>query len=97
VVGIRTVVRKATTIRDSIIMGADYYVPDDRTSALPTMGIGRNVEIRGAIVDKNVRIGDGARIVNEQELRHADGPGWSIREGIVVIEKNAVIPPATVV
>jgi glucose-1-phosphate adenylyltransferase len=97
VVGIRTMIRTGTTIDESIVMGADYYVPDDSSSALPTMGIGRNVVIRRAIVDKNVRIGDGCRIVNEKKLPHADGPGWSIRDGIVVVEKNAVIPPGTVI
>jgi glucose-1-phosphate adenylyltransferase len=97
VVGIRTVIRQDTTVEDSILMGADYYVPDDNASALPTMGIGRGCRIRRAIVDKNVRIGDGCRIVNEQNRQNADGPGWSIRDGIVVIEKNAVIPPETVI
>ena len=97
IVGIRTVIREGTKISDAVIMGADYYIKDDGSSPLPTMGIGRNVTIRNAIIDKNVRIGDGSRIVNEQKARHADGPGWSIREGIVVVEKNAVIPPNTAI
>ncbi len=97
VIGIRTVIRRDATIEDSIIMGADYYVPDDRSSALPTMGIGRNVTIKGAIVDKNVRIGDNSAIINQEKRQHADGKGWSIRDGIVVIEKNAVIPPGMVI
>jgi len=61
------------------------------------MGIGRNVTVSRAIIDKNVRIGDGARIVNEAQRQHADGPGWAIRDGIVVVEKGAVIPPGAVI
>ena len=49
------------------------------------------------IVDKNARIGDGARLVNERGVAEADGPGWAIRDGVIVVYKDAVIPPGTVV
>jgi glucose-1-phosphate adenylyltransferase len=97
VVGIRSIVKEGTKIENSILMGADFYVPEHGESRLPVMGIGRNVTIRRAIVDKNVRIGDSVEIVNEAQRQHADGPGWAIRDGIVVIEKGAVIPPGTVI
>ena len=48
-------------------------------------------------VDKNARIGNGSRLVNEAGLDHADGDGWYIRGGIIVVSKGAVIPPGTVV
>ena len=97
IIGIRTVIRSSTTIRESVVMGADYYVPDDGSSALPTMGIGRDVTIERAIVDKNVRIGDGVKIVNPEGKTQGSGPGWCRRDGIAVVEKNAVIPPGTVI
>jgi glucose-1-phosphate adenylyltransferase len=49
------------------------------------------------IVDKNARIGDGARLINEQRVEHADGDGYCIRGGIIVVPKGGVIKPGTVV
>ena len=97
VVGVRSVIKAGARIENSILMGADYFVPEHLETHLPVMGIGRNVTVSRAIIDKNVRIGDGARIVNEAQRQHADGPGWAIRDGIVVVEKGAVIPPGAVI
>ena len=97
VVGVRSLIREGSRIENSVVMGADFYVSGDSRAPLPSMGIGRNVVVRRAIIDKNVRIGDGARIANEKGLLHADGPNWAIRDGIVVVEKNAMIPPGTVI
>ena len=55
------------------------------------------VELDRVIVDKNGRVGEGSRLVNVQGLRHADGPNHHIREGILIVPKDAVIPPGTVV
>jgi len=49
------------------------------------------------IIDKNARIGDGARLVNEQRVEHADGDGYYIRSGIIVVAKGGVIKPGTIV
>ena len=49
------------------------------------------------IVDKNARIGDGARLVNEQQVEHADGDGYYIRNGIIIVPKDGTIRPGTVV
>ena len=61
------------------------------------LGIGRDVLLDRVIVDKNARIGDGARLVNERGLEHADGDGYYIRGGIIVVPKGAVIREGTVV
>ena len=53
--------------------------------------------LRRAIVDKNARIGDGARLVNERGVEQADGDGYFIRSGIIVVPKGGVIAPGTVV
>ena len=72
VVGIRTNVQSGATIRRSVLLGADYYEADDDAPARgdsPRLGIGRDVVLDRVIVDKNARIGDGARLVNEAGVR----------------------------
>lgn len=94
VIGIRSVIAAGSQIRDSVLMGADYYDSERRTSAIP-IGIGPNCDIEGAILDKNARLGEGvvirpfARYVNE------DHETWFVRDGIVVIPKNVEIPAGT--
>lgn len=100
VIGIRTNVQAGATIRRSVILGADYYETDDEAPARgdnPRIGIGRDVVLDRVIVDKNARIGDGARLVNEQGVRHADGNGYYIRDGIIVVPKEAAIAAGTVI
>ena len=77
--------------------GADYYEDASRPTDRPPVGIGRDVVLHRTIIDKNAHIGDGARLVNERRVEYADGDGWCIRGGIVVVSKSAVIPPGTVV
>jgi glucose-1-phosphate adenylyltransferase len=61
------------------------------------MGIGPNAVLEKVIVDKNARIGEGARLVNERGLQNADGDGYYIRSGIIVVPKGGVVKPVTVV
>lgn len=63
----------------------------------PPIGIGSGSVIENAIVDKNARVGRGVRILNEKEERERDAAAYYIRDGIVVIPKNAVIPDGTVI
>ena len=98
VVGIRTTIGAGATVRRSVLLGADVY--DAPTHGHPSgvgLGIGPGVELDRVIVDKNARIGEGARLVNRQGLREFDGPNYYIRQGILVVPKGAVIPPGTVV
>jgi glucose-1-phosphate adenylyltransferase len=100
VVGIRTQIHEGTTVRRSVLLGADFYESDaglPRPRGVPPLGLGRGVVLDRVIVDKNARIGDGARLVNEQGLETADGKGYYIREGIIIVPKDGVIPPGTVV
>jgi glucose-1-phosphate adenylyltransferase len=97
VVGIRTHIEPGATIARSVLLGADLYRDGVNTDGRPRLGIGRNVVLDRVIVDKNARIGDGARLVNERGVDHADGDGWYIRSGIVVVPKGGVIRPGTVV
>ena len=93
VVGIRSIIQSGATIRNSIVMGADYFEQDRHGDlARPPIGIGRNCVIDRAIIDKNARIADGAVITPEGKPENLDADNYFIRDGIVVIPKNAVIP-----
>jgi glucose-1-phosphate adenylyltransferase len=93
VVGIRTVVRSGTRITRSVLLGADYY-EDDVSDGVP-LGIGRDVVLDRVIMDKNARVGDGVRLVNERGVDNIDGDGYYIRSGIIIVPKGVVIPPGT--
>ena len=92
VVGIRSVIQSGATIRNSIVMGADYFELERTDPSQPPMGVGRNCVIDRAIIDKNARIADGVLITPEGKPPNFDGDNYFIRDGIVVIPKNAVIP-----
>jgi glucose-1-phosphate adenylyltransferase len=94
VIGLRSEIR-SSTIRRTLIMGVDGAYPE--IPGAPPVGIGDGSEIHNAIIDKNARIGRGVRIVNADGVQHADGDGWTIREGIVVVPKNSAIPDGTVI
>jgi len=94
VIGVRSQIQ-GSTIKRTLIMGVDTYYPD-RPGA-PPVGIGEDCEITNAIIDKNARIGRGVRILNRAGVREADGDGWYIRDGIVVVPKNGALPDGTVI
>ncbi len=87
VVGIRSQVFAGSHIKDCILMGSDYYAGD--------LGVGRDCIIEGAILDKNVRIGDGSVIRPFPRGTDFDRGNWFVRDGIVVLVKDAIIPPGT--
>jgi glucose-1-phosphate adenylyltransferase len=99
VVGVRSRIQAGAAIRDSLVMGADFYDSPDRlpVPGAPVMGIGHATHIERTIVDKNARIGDGVRISPEDKPDFFDGPNFFIRDGIVIIPKNAVIMSGTVI
>ena len=80
-----------------MLLGADFYDNTPATEGRPAMGIGRDVMLDRVIIDKNARIGDRARLVNEARVEEADGEGYYIRGGIIVVPKGGVIPPHAVV
>ena len=99
VVGVRSRIQAGATIRDSLVMGQDHYDSPDWAPipGAPTMGIGHRAWIERTIVDKNARIGDDVRISPEGKPAFLDGPNFHIRDGIVIIPKNAVIMSGTVI
>ena len=92
VIGIRSIIESGATIRNSVIMGADYFEEDRPAGDVPAIGVGRNCVIDRAIIDKNARIADGVVITPEGKPVHYDAENYFIRDGIVVVPKNAVIP-----
>ncbi len=100
VVGIRTSIQPGAKIRRSVIIGADFYEADDEAPPRgdgPRIGIGRDVELDCVIVDKNARIGDGAKLTNPGRVQTADGQGYYIRSGVIIVPKDGVIPPGLTV
>src|SRR4029434_1129516 len=92
VVGIRSIIQSGATIRNSIVMGADYFELEQTDSSKLPIGIGRNCVIDRAIIDKNARIADGVVITPEGTPAHYDASNNLIGVGVVMIPKNAVIP-----
>ena len=90
IVGIRTHVESGSRITRSILLGADYYEEEGAAGAIP-LGIGRDVVLDRVIVDKNARVADGVRLVNDASLDHADGDGYYIRNGIIIVPKGAEV------
>lgn len=100
VVGIRTQIRAGAKISRSVLLGADFYEADegkDAENGKVPLGIGKNVVLDRVIVDKNARVGEGARLVNERRQTHCDGDGYYIRSGIIIVPKGGVIQTGTVV
>jgi glucose-1-phosphate adenylyltransferase len=100
VVGLRSQIQNGVKIFDSILMGADYYQrssPTGSPSSDIPIGIGCNSHISGAIIDKNARVGND--VIIKPFLPHIDldGDNWVVRDGIVVIPKNATLPPGTII
>lgn len=102
VMGIRSRIGYGSTIVSTYIMGCDYYETlEDMNSAsergLPKLGIGERCYIRNAIIDKNCRIGNDVRINGGNHLQDADHPLYTIKDGIVVVKKGAILPDGFVI
>ena len=102
VIGIRSRIGDRVKIRRSLVLGADLYETREEISAAtragePPIGIGEGSIIDGAIVDKNARIGKNVRLVNEGKIQEQDANGYFIREGLVIVPKNGVVPDNTVI
>ena len=104
VVGLRSRISTGVQIDSSFLMGADYYqtfeeMGDDALGGKPRVGIGEGTTIARAIIDKNARIGSNVRLINEAKVTDADAEdgSWFIRDGIIIVPKNAVIKDGTTV
>ncbi len=100
IIGVRSIIRKGAVVRNSYVMGSDYHEsPEDfealEIEGLPPVGVGENSLLDGVIVDKDARIGRDVKVIAGPGPDR-EGEGWMLRDGVVVIEKEAVIPDGTV-
>lgn len=102
IIGLRSRIDGGAKIENSILMGADFYesyteIQKNISKQIPHIGIGENSVVNKAIIDKNARIGKNVRMVNEQGVAEQDSENFHIRDGIIIVPKNAVIPDGTVI
>jgi glucose-1-phosphate adenylyltransferase len=97
VIGIRSRIGHGTTIVSCYMMGADYFetieeMADAAQKNIPNIGVGQRCYIKNCIIDKNCRIGDDVKIIGGSHLEATDHALYTIKDGIVVLKKNAIIP-----
>lgn len=102
VVGIRSRIGLGTTVVTTYIMGNDYYetieeMENNTAKGLPKIGIGERCYIKDAIIDKNCRIGNDVRINGGKHLANTDHPLYTVKDGIVVVKKMAILPDGFVI
>ena len=104
VLGVRSRVEDEVVLQDSLLMGSDFFESSSERAVLKErggipLGVGKGTTVKRAILDKNARIGSNVTIVNKDHVEEADRPehGFYIRNGIVVVVKNASIPDGTVI
>jgi glucose-1-phosphate adenylyltransferase len=100
IVGVRSLINSDCELRDTIIMGCDFYETHHQSlereaMGIPHMSIGRGCKIQRAIIDKNAHIGENVVITDRSGSPDFDGSNYYIRDGIVIISKNAIIAPGT--
>ena len=99
VVGLRSQIGGGTRIIDTILMGADYYERplEEGVPRHAPIGIGKNCDIQGAIIDKNACLGDNVVIKPFPRGTDIENDDWVVQDGIVVIPKNSILPSGTVI
>jgi len=95
IIGLRSHIASGARIADSVLMGADYYESSANPPQGIRLGIGEDCDIQGAILDKNVRLGSGVVIRPFPRGTEIDQDDWVVRDGIVVIPKNTLLPGGT--
>jgi glucose-1-phosphate adenylyltransferase len=102
IIGIRSRIGSGTEVRESLIMGADFYedtktLNENRRLQRPDIGIGNYCTIKRAIIDKNVRVGNNVQILNIDNVQNYECDQYVIHDGIVIIPKNTTVPDNTVI
>jgi glucose-1-phosphate adenylyltransferase len=100
IIGIRSLVGAGSSLNRVVMMGGDYYetqesISENEMLGKPRLGIGQNTSIENTIIDKNARIGDNCVISPEGKPSELDTPLYHIRDGVVIIPKNGIIPHGT--
>jgi glucose-1-phosphate adenylyltransferase len=100
ILGLRSILGRGCSLHRTVMMGSDYYesldsINEHRSKGLPPMGIGENTKIENAIIDKNARVGNNCVLSPEGKPKDADHPLYFIRDGILIIPKNGMVPHGT--
>ncbi len=100
VIGVRSMVGAGSTLQDVVVMGADYFETEDdrkrdRDRKIPSVGIGRNCDLRKTIIDKNARIGDDVKLSPEGKPDQWEQGDVYVRDGVLVVTKNGIVPSRT--
>lgn len=102
IVGVRSRIGNNTCLDHSIMMGANFFesseeIKKNKEKGIPPIGLGENCEIRNTIIDRSARIGCDVKLINAENLKEKESEAYSIVDGIVVVQKNAIIPDGTVI
>ncbi len=102
IIGIRSRIEQETSLERTVLMGADLFespreIALNRRRGIPNIGVGRGTTIRNAIIDRNARIGRNCLLVNKKGLKELQTECCHIRDGIIVIPKNAVVPDGSII
>lgn len=100
VIGLRSVIASDVWISRTVLMGADFYetegdLAENELLGRPNIGIGAGSSIEGAIIDKNARVGKNVTIKFREDRRDSETENWVVRDGLVIVPKNASIPDGT--
>jgi len=104
IIGLRSRIDQGVRLENAIVMGSDFFETIDEigknvANTIPHIGIGENSIVRRAIIDKNARIGKNVQLINQRDIENEDSADGSyfIREGIIIVAKNALIPDSTII
>ncbi len=102
VLGVRSIVGDRSTLKNTVMMGADYFAQGPsrgvrHVNAPDRPGVGEACYIENAVLDSNVSIGNGTVIANQENVQEGEGPNYYIRDGIIVIPRNAIVPEGSMI
>ena len=102
VIGQRSVINEGVTLKEVVMMGSDEHerledLVENEKKGIPNLGIGAHSVIEKCIIDKGARIGKNVKIINKNNAEEAEHQDWAIRDGIVIIKKDVIIPDGTVI
>lgn len=95
ILGVRSIIRSESSLDEVVFMGADFYQDDVKSKI--KIGIGKNTHVKGAIIDKNVRIGNDCKIGLNGKIEDGDYGNYHVKDGIIVISKGSIIEDGTII